>query len=545
MLRSHVVLGATLLLLAGCATGITVKHLTDDKPVRGNPWNLAMTQFNLTITRHVVSCDGTLKGNVEVIATASAVLDEDQRYVLESNGWWATSDITSTLAANGTSLGLNASSTDSTPTIISNVVGTVGQGFIAGASTPQLTSDDAICGEAVLDAVKKLYPAAPAKGLKQQVDDDTAALTEATAKVAMLTIKSGIDAAAFKKDLLRAIDEQDMRRQALAKRQRKLTQAMAATTHTQSVRWPPRASTFRTPQPLALDEAVLKRWLATEFDKIPDAKKLLPQIKEQFTVDLAIYRQDNTGAWRAPVESKFNGTKEGVPVRLARAGRLLACTATACPPDLPAVGSGDPRHTQFDQVVLQLGQMYTVPLTGGSFRAQTAVVAMDTNGLPTSIQVSENVAGAVSLTGALKDAATQIAALPGQISAAKVASVNAQTNILTAQTSQLNAQAALEAAQANAGVAGQTAPLAAQTALINAQNALATARANAGAQQTLEITAQTAMLNAQTALITSQANATMAPSLSALTAQTSLMNAETAQINAAAALAKARLAVTP
>lgn len=149
MLRSHAVLGA--LLLAGCSTGITVTHLTDDKPVRGNPWNLAMTQFNVTITRHVVSCKGALKGSVEVIATASAVLDEEQRYVLESNGWWATSDITSTLAANGTSLGLNASSTDATPAIIANVVGTIGQGLIAGAGTPLLTSASAVCGEAVLE----------------------------------------------------------------------------------------------------------------------------------------------------------------------------------------------------------------------------------------------------------------------------------------------------------------------------------------------------------------------------------------------------------
>jgi len=503
-----------------------------------------MTQFNLTITRHVVSCKGTLGGTVEVVATTAPVLDEEQRYVLESNGWWATSDITSTLAASGISLGLNASSTDATPAIISNVVGTIGQGLIAGAGGPLLTSGGQICSKAVLSAVQALYPAAPAKGLKQQVDDDTAALAEATAKVALLTIKSGIDAA-FKKDLLAAIDEQAKRQQALAKNQRELAHAMAATTNTQSVRWPTRASTFRTTEPVALDRAVLNSWLAEKFDEEPDAKEMKAKFEDQFKVSLALYRQSDAGAWSAPTKSEFNGTKEGVPVRLARAGRLLACTGSACPLDLPAVGSTDPRHTQFDQVVLQLGQMYTVPLTGGSFRAQAAVVAMDANGLPTSIQVSEKAAAGVALTGALKDTATQVAALPGQINAAKLASANAQTSLLTAQTNQLNAQAALQAAQANAGVAGQTAPLAAQTALINAQNALATARANAGAQQTLEIAAQTAMLNAQTALITSQANATAAPTLSALTAQTSLINAETAQINAAAALAKAKLATTP
>ena len=513
--------------LAACSTGIEVRRVTDGTPVTGNPWNLAMTQFNVTITRHVVSCEKGIESNVEVIATPSAVLDEDQRYVLSSNGWWATSDITSKLSATGVSTGLNAASADATPTIISNVVGTIGQIAIRSAigGGPVITAGKPVCSESLTRAVNALYPE-KGSGLKATVDKHIADLAVLTAKVTLLTAKSALNAA-FKDELARTLDKQTGLQLALAARQKELSAALAATTNTQSIRWPSRGSEFVTRSPYAIDDGVMKKWLPE--GAVPD------DVKPQLAVHLALYRKNvSGGVWEIPVAQATGDTTQGVPIRLARHGRLVACVKDPCPAALPAIGSQDSKHTQFEQVVLQLGQIYTVPVTGGSFRSQEASIAMDANGLPTEIKVSEKVAGAVAATGAAKDIATQVAALPAQISAAKLAVINAQTN-------QLNAQSALEAAQANAGVAGQTAPLNAQIALINAQNALAAARINASTQQTGEVTAQTAMLNAQAALITAQSNATSGPAIGALNAQTSLINAETAQLNATAALAKARL----
>ena len=530
--------------LAACSTGIEVKRVTDGAPVTGNPWNLAMTQFNVTITRHVVSCeqevesdtDGKKKrellkeinASVEVVATPSAVLDDDQRYVLSSNGWWATSDITSKLSATGVSTGLNAASTDATATVISNVVGTIGQIAIKGAvGGPLLTSGKPVCNESLKKVVDALYPRGR-EGLKAIVDKHIADLAVLTAKVTLLTAKSALNAA-FKDELAKALDKQTELQLALAAKQKELSAALAATTNTQSIRWPSRGSEFKTLSPYAIDDSVMKKWLPE--GAVPD------DVKAQLAVHLTLYRQNVAGgSWETPAAPVFGDTTKGVPVRLARLGRLVACVKDACPATLPTIGSQDARHTQFEQVVLQLGQIYTVPVTGGSFHSQEAGIAMDANGLPTEIKVSEKVAGAVAVSGAVKDVATQVASLPAQVSAAKLAGINAQTN-------QLNAQAALEAAQANAGVAGQTAPLNAQIALINAQNGLAAARINASTQQTAEVTAQTAMLNAQAALITAQSNATTGPAIGALNAQTSLINAETAQLNAATALAKARLSM--
>jgi len=518
----------------GCATGIHVIHVAvGDSQLKGVPWNLPMTQFKVTITRHVTGCGENLSGSVEAIATPTTVLDEQQRYVLDSNGWWATSDITSNLAPNGVSTGLNAQSVDATATIISNVVGTVGQFFIAGAAAarpagvgpaPEIQN----CKPDVAAAVAELYPPKGVK-LKDLVDQDIAALAAATARVTLLTAQAKEDKS-YKKDLAAALGDQDKLQSQLTSDQVKLTKDMNLTTNTQVVSWPLSAAEFRRDKPYVLDKNAFSKWaLDGAYTKVMEA---------QFSVFLALYRQNQDpadGTWILPKPPAISDVSVGVPVRLAQIGRLLICTNEACDATLPEGGSKNPKTIVLDQVqvVLQMGQLYTVPLTGGTFKAENAVIALDTSGLPTSIEVSEKVAAGVALTGAVKDTATQLATLPAQIRSAQLARTQAQTN-------QLTAEAALANAQANAGVAGQTSALASLTALINAQTALATAQANAGIPlQTSGLAAQTALLNAQAALANAQANAGVAGQTSALAAQTTLINAQAAQINAAAALAKA------
>ena len=78
---------AAITLLSACASGIVVTRLGANEPTAtGNPWNLGMTQFRITITRHIVECGNEIKGGVEILASPAIVLDEQQRYVLVSNG---------------------------------------------------------------------------------------------------------------------------------------------------------------------------------------------------------------------------------------------------------------------------------------------------------------------------------------------------------------------------------------------------------------------------------------------------------------------------
>jgi hypothetical protein len=516
---------AAALACAGCATGIQVATVDDGAaPVTGVPWNLAMTQFKVTITRSVTGCMGTLKGSVQVTATPVKIVDAQQRYALSSNGWWATSDITSTLAIDGASNGLNANSTDQTATVIANVVGTVGQvaiGLAEGAGNGKQPGAIAInvCSQTtdnnVAAAVSELYPPkGKGTGLKAKVDADTTALTAATANVTTLTAQAQADAS-YKKALAKALGVQKTAQDKLTTDQTELTKDLALTTDTQSLTWPLQANQFRNDTPNLLDPNKLKKW-SSSVDP--------PTAEAMFTVYMAIYTQAPDGSWRAPAAPQAADIKVGVPVRLAKVGVLAVCSgnfddttnavtpAAVCPPTLPAGQASKGGLFIAAQPILQLGRMYVVPLTGGTFKSESAVIALDpTTGVPTSIETSEKVAAAAVASGALLNTATQATALPGQITAAQLAAAQGALNIT-------NTRASLVTALANAQVAGQIAPLAAQTAVANASANALTALAAASA---------------------AQANAANVNQNSALAAQTTLLTAEAAEANAAQAAAKA------
>lgn len=525
---------AVALTCSGCVSGITVTRLTGSEPsVTGNPWNLPMTQFKITITRHIVECGNPIKVAVEAIASPTIGIDPDQRYLLRSNGRFATSDITSTLSPTGISTGLNAQSTDSTATVISNVIGAVAQIAVgvaaAGAANvaPDMTKN--LCHPDIIGIVNRLYPKPPSaqKPLKVKVESDTAALAAATAKVTLLTAEAKVEKS-LGPQLLAAIQALDSAQKQLEEDRKQLTEDMNATTDTQIVTWPLTAGEFRRDTPLQIDPDLYKKWVNISFvDHIEGPK--------QFNVFLALYTMDPDGSWKAPPTPATADVRIGVPVRLATTGRLLVCSGgPACPPTVAANAAPDKKLIANDFPVLQLGAMYVVPVTGGAFKSESATIALDANGLPTSIQTSEKAASAAVASGAAKDAATQLAGLPASVRAAQLAKTQAETN-------QLTANAALATAEASAGITGQANTLAAQTTLITAQNNLAAAKQNAGLQvQTSEVSAQSALLNAQATLVTAQANARVVDQTSVLAAQTALLNAQTQEINAAAALAKAK-----
>ena len=76
-----------MLLSCACATGINVTRVTSSVNIQqGNPWNLPMTRFTATITRHIIGCGAGIKGKVEVLPVAGLAVDDAQRYVLRSKG---------------------------------------------------------------------------------------------------------------------------------------------------------------------------------------------------------------------------------------------------------------------------------------------------------------------------------------------------------------------------------------------------------------------------------------------------------------------------
>jgi hypothetical protein len=405
----------------------------------------------------------------------------------------------------------------------------VGVPIPAGKPTPVPTE---LCKPKVAAAVAELHPqGSNAKSLKERVDDATAALEVATARVALLTAQAKADPS-LKPQLVIALGQQADRRKELGELQTKLADNLKLTSDIQIVTWPLRSSDYFTATPFELPDSVFQQWAESTAN--------MEKARQQFAVYFALYRRDSSNPGWQPAQTLMSGggqvnVNHGVPVRLPQVGRLLTCVMEACPTtNLPEGPSTVKSRTGTDLPVLQLGQIYMVPVAGGKFRSESAAIALNDDGLPTSIQVAQTVAAAAAASAAAKDAATQLAAIPRQIDAARLARTEAEVK-------QLKANADLATAQANAAVQGQTTALASQTALVNAQTNLATAQANAGLPlQTAAATAETALLNAQAALANAQANAQNVDKTSAWGAQASLANAQAAQINAAAALAKAQ-----
>lgn len=548
--RHRFMIGASasaMVILSGCSSGIQASHIQEGKPIPpGNPWNLAMTQFTITINRHVVGCGEKFIPKVDILAVPGPVLDESQRYILSSNGWWATSDITSNLAPDGTSTGLNAQSTDQTATIISNIVGSIAQAAIANAAipaaavAPKLSHGPLadICTSEISNAVNALYPPKDKNGkpktisLKQVVDNKTAELTSATERVSLLTVQVGLDKTTYAKPLAEALAVQAALQTQVNSAQRALTEALSVTTDTQVVRWPMRSNRLEDYRSGAysIDDQVLDKWVSST-DK---AEKTRSEIKKSFDVKFALYTPDPaTSAWTVPTPPAPNPGGAGVPYRLAQLGRLLACAGKECPegPVSMTTQESDEAISSFDQIVLQLSPTYLLDVEGGSFKAHSVSITM-ASGVPVTIEVAEKQSAGVALTTTTKDVFTQAAALPAQI-------VQQQTALITALTNQATAAAQLQAAQASLGVAGGIASNNAQAALQSAANSLATAKSAAAAQATSDVNAATARLNAQISLANAIASAKVAPEVGVLSAEASLINAQAATINAQAAQIKA------
>ncbi|AOK17041.1 hypothetical protein WT26_14140 [Burkholderia cepacia] len=552
MMRNLSLLLALGVALCGCASSIKVTKLDPNAaPPKGVPWNLPMTQYTLTITRQVQSCKGTMNVKVSVAVAQGKALDPTMQYVLSSDGYWATSDITAGLGADGVSTSLNAQSTDQTAAVITGLVTSVAQiAAVAGGLDTSKPYFD--CTDLVKQAHAKLNP----KQLKGQpkilslsdiVDADNKAVADATTRVTQLVTAIQTDPSQ-RQALRMAAEDLTNKTAKLTADQANLTTTLKVVQDVQTVVWPPRGDVFKSDHAFQMDEGTAQKWV-NWFVDTPRAGTLLSGPKptldvSKFDVSVAIYRPDgDTGGWTSAPPPATPDIKVGVPVRVAGLGRLMVCTGTPCKKTLEPghkLADYESLPVKPDARVLQVGQMYIVPMTGGTFKSELAAISLDTNGNPTSIEIAEKTAVAAAAVGQTASTTTQIAAIPAQVAAAKLARTQAEA-------AQINAETALTQAKANATTAAATATDTAQTAFATAQANLATAQANA---LSAGPAGQLALVTAQNNLAVAQAQAAanaQAPDeqskIAATNQQTTLLTAQANNLNAQVALSKANAAL--
>ena len=552
MMRKVIIVLAFAAAAGGCASSIKVTKLDPSAaPPQGVPWNLPMTQYTLTITRQVQSCDETMNVKVSVAVAQGKALDPTMQYVLSSDGFWATSDITSGLGADGVSTSLNAQSADQTGAVITGLVTTAAQiAAAAGARDPATPYIQ--CTDPVKQALDKLNPV-QIKGkpkvlpLGDIVDADNKAVTDATARVTQLVTQMQTDPSK-KRALAMAAQDLADKTAKLTKDQAELTTTLKVVQDVQTVVWPPQGDVFKSDHAFAMGEAAAQKWVDWYVDK-PAPKTPFTGAKPKldvssFDVSIALYRPVGaTGGWTSTSPPAIPDIKVGVPVRVAGLGRLMVCTGAPCDETLApgrALKANESLPVKPDARVLQVGQMYVVPMTGGTFKSEMAAISLDTNGNPTSIEIAEKTAVAAAAAGQAASTTTQIAAIPVQVAAAKLARTQAET-------AQTNAEIALAQAKANSTTAAATAADTAQTAFATAQANLATAQANA---LSAGPAGQLALVTAQNNLAVAQAQAAAnakAPdeqgSIAMTNMQTTLLTAQANGLNAQVAIAKANAAL--
>lgn len=538
------------LLLTGCGAGINVTRVNSSTGAQtGVPWTLSLTQFTIVVSREITECDNILDGKVSVQFSPGRAPDPDQRFLLDSSGLFSTSDITSGIAADGSSTGLNASSQGAAGQILTSTVTTAAQiivGVVAhGAGVPEkatgapkgVNGEKQVgfkCRDAVTKAFATLRPDLKDKkklSLQKLVTNETQTLAQATDKVTLLTAQADKDPS-YKKALAAALKEQDKAQNNLTKDQTALAAARKVVTETQTLIWPSTGNDFRADSCNYLLPSTLSKWIAPVDPKDNDA----PVAKsDMFNLSLAIYAPRQDGSWQVASTSQTADPKIGVPVRTAAPGRILACSGKeVCPPSLLSTWIVADNQSSKDLPMLQLGQMYNVRVAGGAFKSEGAIIQLDADGAASSIEVTEKTAAAAVAASSATAAATSIAAIPNSIAALKTAQAQAESAQITAETANITYQA-------NLPTALETARAQAQTAADNARTNLATAQANArDAGPAAAMAAQSNLLTVQNNLAVLEAGKPNVEKEDALSAQAALDNAQAAQINAKVSLIKAQ-----
>jgi len=493
MKRFFIVVSALAALSSGCSTELkSVRIVEAGKiPLAGAPYNLAYTRFKVKVIRRVASCfkppvpggpaNAEPEITVKVQATALAEQQRDpmRNYVLDLKslqGAFKSTDVQVAYYDTGAIKSINASAEDKTGEVLASVVQTAAK-LVVGAVPAsdnklfELKMFPVAQCESKVDAAVKALP-----GLEAE-------LTASAAKIAAKAeeIKQYLTVAV---SLGRSLPRAD--REAVTKRVRELIALQGASAAIQAkienhlalisvvneFTWPANGETFVSATPLVkpVDAAVLKRWMGTAADSA----------RPGFVADTAVYLElkasENIGRVTPCTKHCPDDQIDGLKYRMPAVGNLLMCaTLTAA----QACSKG--QVVAKEQMISQLGPVYTLPLKSAVFTNKSIVATFSENGVPTLLGTTASAAAgkAAATFGSLADASIAVHASRAGREAAeleskiKVLTLKKELEVATLALAPAPKDAKKDAAEA---FTVDTALLNAELANIAAKNALDEAR---------------------------------------------------------------------
>lgn len=460
-------------LTAGCSTSLTVKRFNENDPTTavGSPFPLMFTQYEVAVVRQVISCGARIKIKVTAeIKGNKAAPDPKQLFVLGTSSLSSplkTSEVKTTYHPTGAVATLNATAEDKSASVIANVAQlaakVVSIAALPGAAPPPakagVTPD--VCEDTTVKAL------ASAADLKKKVKASGDLVESLQGKLEELikkvNVTGGHPDGATKKALSEAYDALVAASSTLSDETEALEKAMKTLTFKETVRWPMDGDTAGGVARAPL--AILKNWAANIDD----------QDSDKAAVTLSLVAVGGAARSNLSVPQKVDPTN-GIPYRAPALGTLRVCAGTSCT-------SADESLSESTGQVQQLGYVYYLPCKSRAFSSVGCTLEFAEAGELKSAGSVQKEAAAEALSGAAKEAVTQIGVAKEARSAAEVKKLEAKTAALKAQA---DYEAALKGAKPD--------PAAATKAEIDAHNL----QADLAAAKKKKLDAELALLEAET-----------------------------------------------
>jgi hypothetical protein len=589
-----------ILVAASACTRLEVNRVqaADDSASRaGYAYMLDYTQFDITVTRSLVSCDGEPEVKIDVAAAARLVPDGEQVYTINPASLisaFKTSDI-SVDYKDGRLIGFNADSQDKTADFVKSVASTVGTvakifgtgGFGAVTASQSESTFKAMSG---VEALKALEQSPPSIGctpdaLKKLkfIEDQEPVLSAANAKLAAassdlaaLTAEYAANPSVALRRRVEAkmadIDDAEAAVDALVL---EMAAAAAWLRHEVTVTWPEQSGDFFSAPMLPLPTRKIDAWFKITGDlkaaetylesqkadgKLTkaweDFAKLSPAFAMPDTASVAdrarvLLDAQSTGARRlaekrvafylrpqgsygAASSTNAGGSKrDGLRYRVPARAWLYVCQN-----DQQCWTPGVKPVGRIAATVAQMGSVFHIPFSSPAFASGGISVTLDDQGRLLKAGLKRTNAAALSAADAAGGVASEAEELAKALREAPLNDLTARTKILKARKDLQDAEEAL--------VKSPKESLEEEVALLEAQQKLNTLRTAIGPNRATDLTDQikVAKLELELAELQKKAaddpDADLAAVRKTYDAETAVLDARRRKAEAEAALARAQ-----
>lgn len=427
----HIIVCTLVSIASACAELNAVRiHGEKDNKTAGAPYYLTFTQFEIDVTRRVLSCSPEVRVGVSAEIKRAEVRDPQRQYVIDFDAldsFFKKTNLALEYYEDGTLKSVNASAEDRTGEFIVNVVTTAGKvvAVAAGALPTRLGPARAgpICDDGVKNNIDNLAEA------NKNIKDNTKKVNNLVADVetlkAALSVLGRAQDPGIAKELSNKIRELRTAQTELEAARETLSQILNGITETYTVTWPENGEQFGvaiigTVPDLSAD--AMKKWF-----KVSD-----PDFSNETKVYLQLSSNSSASRTKPCGDDCEDDTASGLKYRFGVPGTLKVCTTRACAPDDVLVEDSG--------MVSQLGFVHVLPLKSGMFSSNSISATFTEAGRPSTLGLGAEAAS--------DKAGTTITGVVDQVIAVREKTVTTNADRIQTKIDELKLQKELADAKA-------------------------------------------------------------------------------------------------